>query len=675
MKTRFRWFCILFVCAMLLSLPSGAFQTKMKIAYCTEYPPYQFMDEAGNPSGLHVDIMNLIAKVKNLSIEYVPQDTDSACLQALDARQVDAVLGITADKYPKYISQSTDEFSSSNLSLFVPEALAGQLDAGHSFGEYLAVSQYMIVNPTVMTNLGIRRRISVGTPVQLFDTLLEGKVDIMVGDRSSLQYQIREAGMEKQFVIYCNYVGTVRYNLIVTQGDHETLRTINSGLAIIRANGEYDKLNEKWIINDQAKDWKPLLTKLALSAGVIVIGIGLYIIAEARVRRILRMQIKRQTSELLTSNSELEKRILQLEAEGELRNRLIQNSPNGMILFERDYSVTLMNQSALNIAGLEALPDRADARRLPIFGDILREVGEGSEPFDLPLNNRVVALHQNNADRSFRCSLHPVTGFEHMTGVLMSVEDITQEEAQKLAFFEQEKSQALSRIVAGIAHEIRNPLMSIRTFAALSKTKSQDHQFLDAFGEFVPTEVDRINKLVEGLINYARPARGNREAVALKTMVDGCLYLTRTVVESGALHVQVTGSPDVSVWANPDQLKQVLINVIMNSIESMEAKIASGASAPLHLAISVHADDGVGRIVVEDEGQGMPGDLLKKCADPFFTTKSTGTGLGLALCKQYIQENGGTLTIQSVEGCSTTVTIALNLVQANELMLQSAYSG
>ena len=117
MQRMLRLLCAVAIAAALISGTVFAMQKKVKVAFCVKEPPYRFIDADGNFAGLHIDIMNSIANMKNLLVEYVPMSTDGECLHALDTHEVDLVLGITTDSYPSYLSQSTGEISSSNLSV------------------------------------------------------------------------------------------------------------------------------------------------------------------------------------------------------------------------------------------------------------------------------------------------------------------------------------------------------------------------------------------------------------------------------------------------------------------------------------------------------------------------------------------------------------------------------
>ncbi|MEG1777835.1 MAG: ATP-binding protein, partial [Angelakisella sp.] len=180
------------------------------------------------------------------------------------------------------------------------------------------------------------------------------------------------------------------------------------------------------------------------------------------------------------------------------------------------------------------------------------------------------------------------------------------------------------------------------------------------FQEFVPSEVDRINKLVESLINYAKPTKGIIEKVDVKTAINECLYLTNTIVKQGRIRVNIDTAEGLCIEADKNQIKQIFINNIMNSIESMEKKLklmSPDADEYLSLNISANEKDGKIIICIRDEGMGMSAKEISRCTEPFFTTKSTGTGLGMSLSKHFIEENKGDLLSESREQEYTLITI------------------
>ena len=257
--------------------------------------------------------------------------------------------------------------------------------------------------------------------------------------------------------------------------------------------------------------------------------------------------------------------------------------------------------------------------------------------------------------KSYRYSIYNSYDEKGINSILLNVEDVTAEERKKQELFENEKSSSINQLAAGIAHEIKNPLMSISTMASLLKTQGNDPEVQEAIVKFVPNEVNRINQLIEGLISYARPVKGKREPVNLADVVRECLYLTKIASKKNSICYKIDLDDSIEIFVNRDKIKQSLINIILNGIESMKKKLQKEQSKPLLMTISMHKDMKFVWVCIRDEGVGMSEMEINRCMEPFYTTKTVGTGLGLALVKQFMLENDGMIDIHSEIDCYTEI--------------------
>lgn len=267
-------------------------------------------------------------------------------------------------------------------------------------------------------------------------------------------------------------------------------------------------------------------------------------------------------------------------------------------------------------------------------------------------------LERNGAEQRYRYSFQHLLRSDQTFEILLVVENITDEEARRHAAFETEKNKVLNQVVAGIAHEIKNPLMSIKTFVSLIGEQGSDPAFMEDFVRYVPSEVERINRLVEGLIGYAKPARGAAMHMDLSALIQETIFFTENSNRFRQINISSDIEPEHFIVANRDQIKQVLINIMLNGMESMREKLsASPELAPLTLSVSLRGNGSTSTISIRDEGMGMTQKAILRSMDPFFTTKKTGTGLGLTLSKQYVQDNNGKLDIISEPGSYTEILI------------------
>ena len=191
--------------------------------------------------------------------------------------------------------------------------------------------------------------------------------------------------------------------------------------------------------------------------------------------------------------------------------------------------------------------------------------------------------------------------------------------------------------------------------------QGNDDDFKELFAQHVPKEVERINRLINMLINYTRPIRSNKERVLVSDLINDSTYIAQiSITNSEKINFKTDRIVQAYIYVNRDQIKQALINLIMNSIQSVEEKLLGNYSEyPEGLVICISSYRLNKQICIEvyDEGGGMTDAELKKCIEPFFTTKAKGLGMGLALTKQFVNQNLGKLEFESRKNEFTTIRI------------------
>jgi signal transduction histidine kinase len=213
-----------------------------------------------------------------------------------------------------------------------------------------------------------------------------------------------------------------------------------------------------------------------------------------------------------------------------------------------------------------------------------------------------------------------------------------------------ERLKTLGEMAAGMAHEIKNPLAAIRSSAQIltERVSGKEAQF----AHIVVSEVDRLNRVVNEFLDYARPAPLKREPVLLSGLLDSCLGLLAPVIKQAGVTVKrAFPEGEHKVAADPNQLRQVFLNLVLNAVQALH----SGGEVTLGLA----QEAGCTRISIRDTGPGIPPDKLRQVFEPFYSTKPGGTGLGLPIAQRIVAEHGGRLVIESVPGAGTTATVIL----------------
>ncbi len=214
---------------------------------------------------------------------------------------------------------------------------------------------------------------------------------------------------------------------------------------------------------------------------------------------------------------------------------------------------------------------------------------------------------------------------------------------------------SLGLLTAGLAHEIRNPLVAIRTFTQLLPERYEDPEFREGFQGLALKEVDRICGLITDLLSFARPSKPNVAPENVSDVVDNIARILESQAkEKGIAIERQFGENLPKAWIDREQMKQVFMNLILNAMQAMKG---TGTVTLISRAVTKNGTQPAAEFVqieVKDNGVGIPEANLQHIFDPFFTSKDEGSGLGLAVSYQIVQEHGGFVTVESKIGTGTS---------------------
>jgi nitrogen-specific signal transduction histidine kinase len=228
-----------------------------------------------------------------------------------------------------------------------------------------------------------------------------------------------------------------------------------------------------------------------------------------------------------------------------------------------------------------------------------------------------------------------------------------------------------------MAHEIKNPLVSIKTFAQLLPERYQDSDFRETFSNLIGHEIDRIDSLVNQLLRFARPAKPLLKPIHVHSVLEKSLQLIGHRLYQKEIKLTRSWQANVdTIRADADQLEQVFLNFFLNAMDSMKQRpggelLVSTEIRPAQELIAHaagkngHAHEAL-RITIRDTGEGISGENLSHVFDPFFTTKDYGTGLGLSVAHGIIYEHSGQIEVESELGQGTAFHVLLPLVRSDQ---------
>ncbi|MDH4099344.1 MAG: ATP-binding protein [Nitrospirota bacterium] len=227
----------------------------------------------------------------------------------------------------------------------------------------------------------------------------------------------------------------------------------------------------------------------------------------------------------------------------------------------------------------------------------------------------------------------------------------------KISLRRSDRLASLGTLTAGLAHEIRNPLVSVHTFLQLLPERYDDEEFRTQFHALACDEIERLNMLMEELLAFAKPSEPNLRPTSLNDTVDKMLILVGSECKKKGIEIIRDFSDNMpEIVMDKEQLKQVLMNLFLNAVQAMPA---GGTLEVRTVSLATGGRTDFVQIEVKDTGVGIPESAVDNLFNPFFTTKEQGTGLGLAIAYQIIREHRGFIDVESKEGCGAAFFITL----------------
>jgi len=335
-------------------------------------------------------------------------------------------------------------------------------------------------------------------------------------------------------------------------------------------------------------------------------------------------------------------------------DNLVHNMPIGLLAIDADKRIASFNQAAESVLQLSS-SNAIGKRPTEILPQPLSE-------FFIQLKTR-----QGLIDRELDCPVKDgkiiplaVVGTslkgedDSAVSWVILFRDLTEIQRLKKEIARSQRLASIGRLAAGVAHEIRNPLSSIKGFATYFKERYRDIPEDHKTAEIMIQEVERLDRVISQLLEFARPMNIRKKTASLETVIKDSLKMVEGDAHQKGINVDFSGDPQIKeVWIDPDRIRQVLLNLYLNAIEAME----SGGT--LSVKLRQNDDTGRFRIIVSDSGKGIKNEDLPHLFDPYFTTKPSGTGLGLAIVHKIIESHGGEISVESRYGEGSFVTIRL----------------
>ncbi|QQE79053.1 ATP-binding protein [Alicyclobacillus sp. SO9] len=352
-----------------------------------------------------------------------------------------------------------------------------------------------------------------------------------------------------------------------------------------------------------------------------------------------------------TMRKSLKKHIEQMQSE---RISLFDNSPKILFRLNSEGRLLEISQAASRKLGYNRL-ELLGLRYLSTLNRFSKKTAlrtfQATLSGSAQKNIELAVCSSTNEPCTFNVTMLPIQIDGSIVEIYGIAEDITEMKRMQAFVHKADKLNTVGEFAAGVAHEIRNPLTVVQGFIQLLKSQqAYDERYIDT----IAGETERMKNIISEFMLLAKPPRAELKPVSLRTLLADVAELLNTQAIMKDADIVLHLESDSMVNCAPDQLKQVFVNLLKNSIEAID--VSDGGLIKVFL---YEKQENLVAVRITDDGCGIPENKLVKLGEPFYTTKEDGNGLGLMICYRIVEQHHGTMTIQSQQGEGTTIDVCL----------------
>jgi PAS domain S-box-containing protein len=493
---------------------------------------------------------------------------------------------------------------------------------------------------------------------------------------------------------------------VIVQGSPDKWGTVRVGLSLHEMQAEIRKTRLQvlvlGVLGAFLSSVAAVLLARRITAPIGVLTVGTVAVARGDLHHTIAVQTRdeiavlaenfnRMTRELLKhhtaleqTNRQLDHKVRELALLANYNANILSSMTSGLFTLNLTGYFEIFNAMAETITGWQAAGVQGQPYH-QVFATTpqLVQVIEASRYHHTPLTvPRLEYVHPAGHSVLLALRTAMLRDDTHVVGLLVIFEDLSPIQTLERQLRRADQLAALGQMAAGVAHEIKNPLASVRAFTQLVSRKHQERGFLERFDRIVLRELDRINQIVEELLELARPARLQCAPVAVPAILQRVaeVYAER-IQQQDILLKTVFGANLPLILADAEQLYRAFVNLVLNAIEAMDtggeltitcrpvprplvnlaaSGLGQGLDEPQNVPAVAHDlyTSNI-EVAISDTGAGIPAEQLDVLFMPFHTTKPKGTGLGLALTHKIIEEHHGSIHVASQMGHGTVMTVTL----------------
>ena len=376
---------------------------------------------------------------------------------------------------------------------------------------------------------------------------------------------------------------------------------------------------------------------------------------------ILARNFNEMIEEILAQRRQLESQLMEIKHLQRYSESLVTTMNDGLLSVDQSGNIAVANPAAEELLKVDIKKgDSVDVvlESCPSLLDYLHDMLRMPEKMR---QQEIIVYRQDKSQVILVNSSRLLNADGMLQELITNLHDVTELKQLEARIRQADRLAALGTLAAGMAHEIRNPLSAIKTFVQLLPRKLEKPGFLEKFNRTVPRELDRINRLVEDLLELSRDVRFRMSEVDVGNLLEETFELFEEEMKASGIDAQLLATQGLPmILADADQLKKAFYNLFKNAFQAMPSggSLLVAASLVSRGLAGAPGEECMVAISFQDSGVGIPEENLHQIFNPFFTTKDNGTGLGLSITHKVIAEHDGSIDVQSSPGAGARFTLS-----------------
>ncbi len=623
-------------------------QRRLVVGGDASFPPYEFLDAEGNPTGFDVELFLAVAEVMDLQVE-LRLGAWSEVRQQLEEGTLDAVVGMHYSVERDERVDFSSPYAMAHYAVFVRSGQQGIEGPRDLEGRVVAVQEGALVQDMAV-QLGIASSmVAVSGPEQALVELAAGEHDAALLFQHQGLYLAKSLGLDNVEVVGAP-LAPREYCFAVQEGDDQLVHALNEGLAVVKQTGRYQELQKRWlgVLEPTGWSWRRSLEVMAW----ILLPAALVVLLALAQAWILQRRVQQRTRQLV---DELAERRRAEEALAQERERLLvtlRSIGDAVITTDPQGCIELMNRVAESLLGQSLV----EARGAPLDGLLPLMTPDGVQPLPsittriLVQGERRVVLHAARLDLADQplVSVGASPILDHSLecqGVVVALRDITAQRRMERELARAEKLESVGLLAGGIAHDFNNILTGVMGHISLARDRLEPEHAVQLHLEKAEAATRRARGLTQQLLTFSKGGAPVRRLLDLDALILEALDLA---LAGTAVRPSLEIEPDLwPVEGDPGQLLQVLHNLLLNASQAqpeggrvsirvanlqLEGEHPSGLEPGPYLSVEL-----------ADDGPGIPEEIAQHVFEPFYTTKVAGSGLGLTTAYSVSRQHGGWL--------------------------------